>query len=269
MLQGIKKVNGGHNLQVIRRYHLAIFLAAFLAQQLSSTKNPFHVQSKDDQTAVSERDKNFDTFIRQQIAKRFPKDNVISEEGRKLASGTCWIADSIDGSENDANGILLRAVSISYWVQNRPTFAAVAIPDVAGYSVISCLRQNGIYVNENKHIITQPERRLGAVEFSRANHDAQEKYPALIKVFDQIDVFGSSVFAGTITALGKASFFMNTNPKLWDIASTLVFAQEVGLKLSQTEFDVAAIAQTEWRSPLFIAAQNDNVLGQIAAIMSA
>ena len=65
------------------------------------------IESKGHQDLVSEADREVETFVRRELASRYPKDGVIGEEHAptKGTSGYDWVIDPIDGTANFVRGI--------------------------------------------------------------------------------------------------------------------------------------------------------------------
>ena len=65
------------------------------------------IESKGHQDLVSNADRDVETFIRQEIAKRYPEDGIFGEEHAPVEgkSGYTWVIDPIDGTANFVSGI--------------------------------------------------------------------------------------------------------------------------------------------------------------------
>ncbi|MEZ5885222.1 MAG: inositol monophosphatase family protein, partial [Paracoccaceae bacterium] len=65
------------------------------------------IDVKGHQDFVSEADRNVELAIRAELAKAFPDDGIVGEEGAPAAgsSGYTWVIDPIDGTTNFVNGI--------------------------------------------------------------------------------------------------------------------------------------------------------------------
>ena len=71
-------------------------------------------EAKDDESPVTAADKACEEMIVERIAREFPEDGVLGEEGasKESSNGRKWIVDPIDGTRDFVRGIPLWAVLI-------------------------------------------------------------------------------------------------------------------------------------------------------------
>jgi myo-inositol-1(or 4)-monophosphatase len=67
-------------------------------------------------------------MIRDQIAIKYPDDDIVGEEGGGVETDAYWSLDPIDGTSNFLAGIPLWGVSIAYCEDNVPIVGAISIP---------------------------------------------------------------------------------------------------------------------------------------------
>jgi myo-inositol-1(or 4)-monophosphatase len=87
---------------------------------------------KDDGSVVTDADLAADRLIRETIARRFPRDALLTEEtaddGGRLENPRCWIADPIDGTDQFVNRTGLFDVLIALVVAGRPVVGVACHP---------------------------------------------------------------------------------------------------------------------------------------------
>jgi myo-inositol-1(or 4)-monophosphatase len=82
---------------------------------------------------VTEYDRRSEALVVARLAKAFPNDHIVAEEGTRV-SGTAdgvrrvWYVDPLDGTTNFAHGFPLFSVSIGLVVNGRPAVGVVEAP---------------------------------------------------------------------------------------------------------------------------------------------
>jgi myo-inositol-1(or 4)-monophosphatase len=81
--------------------------AGRLARDYFSKPDSLRVDRKGHQDFVSQADREVELFVRRELARGFPDDAIVGEEGAPDAgsSGFTWVIDPIDGTTNFINGI--------------------------------------------------------------------------------------------------------------------------------------------------------------------
>ncbi|MDO5688519.1 MAG: histidinol-phosphatase [Pseudoscardovia radai] len=88
-----------------------------------------HVESKPDNTPVSDADRAVERAIRETIAERCPGDAVYGEElGKAESTGRRWILDPIDGTKNYVRGVPVWATLIGLQVGDEIVAGVVSAP---------------------------------------------------------------------------------------------------------------------------------------------
>jgi histidinol-phosphatase len=106
--------------------------AAYLADRitLSAFRRPsLEVETKPDQTPVSEADRGAEEAIRQLLARERPADAVLGEESGSTGSGARrWVIDPIDGTANFVRGIPVWATLIGLEVEGKIEVGVASAP---------------------------------------------------------------------------------------------------------------------------------------------
>ena len=101
--------------------------AAALARSRSGNVTP---EEKENESYVTDLDKDLETLIRQRLGAMFP-DDVLTGEEYAATGGTGprrWSIDPIDGTGNLVHGLPLWAISIGLIDDGEPILGVIAIP---------------------------------------------------------------------------------------------------------------------------------------------
>ena len=121
----------------------------------------------EDINLVTEYDKRSEALIVERLAKAFPHDRIIAEEGTTVAGqgdvgvggGRVWYVDPLDGTTNFAHGLPLFSVSLGLWMDGRAVAGVVEAPAV-GWSFAGTVTGSGSTFN-GKPIAPSATDRLG------------------------------------------------------------------------------------------------------------
>src|SRR5207237_9047383 len=86
---------------------------------------------KADLTPVTEADERIEATRRERIARRFPKDAVLGEEGGlggPDGAARRWVLDPIDGTKNFAARVQIWATLIALCEDGRPVLGLASAP---------------------------------------------------------------------------------------------------------------------------------------------
>jgi myo-inositol-1(or 4)-monophosphatase len=88
----------------------------------------------EDINLVTEFDKRSEALIVERLAKAFPEDRIIAEEGTTAGAARpgarLWYVDPLDGTTNFAHGLPLFSVSLGMCIDGRAVLGVVAAPAV-------------------------------------------------------------------------------------------------------------------------------------------
>lgn len=218
-------------------YERELSLAKSLAEQagqigLEFQKRGVETEQKADESPVTAADRACEKLIVEGIAREFPDDGVLGEEGanREGRSGRKWIIDPIDGTKDFVRGIPLWAVLIGL-EENGKIVAGVA----------HCPRQNwlfwaakgqGAWANGERIRIaeaTDPSRAVLSFNgFNKAGVDrfASNLLPWIAR-FWAVRSLGGAVDA-MLLASGRADAWIEPNAQPWDLAPLKIIIEEAG-----------------------------------------
>jgi myo-inositol-1(or 4)-monophosphatase len=178
---------------------------------------------------VSEIDRDVESALREQLAKRFPHHGIIGEELAERPahdSGFVWAIDPIDGTTNFVNGFPLFAASIGVLHKGRPVVGAV-------WCSISHALRTGVY----------HARAGGGLQFEGADvtpklNAAVLRRLAGVPVVANVEetgwemrTTGSAALECALVAAGLLEVASFSAPNLWDVAGGVALVQAGGGKV--------------------------------------
>jgi len=121
----------------------------------------------EDINLVTEYDKRSEALVVERLARAFPGDRIVAEEGTTVSGTTAgeapgarvWYVDPLDGTTNFAHGLPLFSVSLGLWIDGRAAAGVVEAP-VLGWSFAGTTTGGGSTLN-GKPIAPSTTDRLG------------------------------------------------------------------------------------------------------------
>jgi myo-inositol-1(or 4)-monophosphatase len=192
------------------------------------------VSMKGRHDVLTEMDARVERFIREQIARHFPHDAVLGEEGG--ASGAAgaehlWVVDPIDGTANYARGIAHYCVSIA--VMTRGAVVAGALHDPCHERLYWAGQGTGAWMNGERIAVSpQDDLHAATVECGWSTRRSTEDYLTLLsRVFDagaQMRRAGSGALGLADVAAGRVEAYCELHINSWDCAAGLLLVKEAG-----------------------------------------
>ncbi len=188
-------------------------------------------ETKEDESPVTAADKACEKLIVERIAKEFPNDGVLGEEGANKISrnGRKWIVDPIDGTRDFVRGIPLWAVLIGFEQDGEIVAGAANCP--GQNLLLSASKGNGTWrQNERQHvssIASASEAVLCFNGFNKKGVSGMDGVLAWVEPFWAVRGLGGSMDAMLI-AMGKADLWIEPNAKPWDFAPLKILVEEAG-----------------------------------------
>ncbi len=194
------------------------------------------IEHKGSYDLVTNIDISIESFLVQEIQKRFPLDNIIGEENYQngISNGRNWTIDPIDGTVNMANNIPIYGVQCSMIDNGLIQLGVIYFPtfDYLCYAE----RGKGAYgqygrlkcsMNTN---ITDAVVTLG--DFSHTNKQHYKLQHRVLKKMSaqvsKIRMFGAASYDFFLLANGCTNAHIMFSKNLWDIIPGLIIAQEAG-----------------------------------------
>ncbi len=212
--------------------------------------NGFHVETKDDDSPVTEADKKADELIRNYLGKYFPDHAFLTEEHAdnlsRLENDFVFIVDPLDGTKDFVEYDDEFTINIALAYKHKIVASVVYVP-VYGY-LYYALKNYGAYkldlnTNETKRILVNDKLDNLTVLKSRY-HSVEEEEKVFKKHSDKIKEVktAGSAYKACLIAEGKAelSYRLSTGTKEWDTAAFDLLVYEAGgyvLSLDKTPIE--------------------------------
>ncbi len=189
-------------------------------------------EAKADESPVTAADRACEKLIVEHIAREFPGDGVLGEEGanRESRNGRKWIIDPIDGTKDFVRGIPLWAVLIGL-EQDGVIVAAAAHSPRQGL-LLWAGRGSGAWANGTRLQIqdkSDPARAVLSLNgFNKAGIErfAERLLPWLHR-FWAVRSLGGAVDA-MLLAQGLTDVWIEPNARAWDLAPLKLLVEEAG-----------------------------------------
>ena len=185
------------------------------------------------QDFLTEADGATEDFIRTELARLFPGEAILGEEGGGLvpASGPLWIIDPIDGTSNFARGGDRWCVSVGLAIDGRAVLGAIARH--APQEVILGAQGCGATLN-GAPIQAAATHDLGhaTIELGWSLRRPMAEYVALAgRVMASgagMRCGGSGTLGLVETAIGRLDGYVELHINAWDACGALAIAREAG-----------------------------------------
>lgn len=190
------------------------------------------VDTKTNDTPVTQADRESEMYIREKIEKYFPEDSIIGEEfGEKKGSNNrTWILDPLDGTKTFVTGVPLYGTMIALEEDGEVTQGAVYIP--ALNELVIAGRGEGCFWNgslcevstvnkmENATLLTTDDYRLRQI----IGHERHSE------IFQNVKLFRTwgDCYGHILVATGRAEAMFDPKVAVWDIAPLAVIMEEAG-----------------------------------------
>lgn len=202
---------------------------------------------------VTHADIALSKLLLEQFSKRFPDDQLISEEeppGPKTGNGRTWLIDPIDGTDNYIKGESQYAVMIGLLINGVPEFGCLCQPETNscyfGGTTFGVFKRTGTEAPvavSNK----QPGDMPLPVRLLMGSRD-RRKNPWISDLPDVEWLQAGSVGVKVIKVLeGEADVFVHLAGKLkvWDTAGPIAIALGAGLEVGTMKEDELRFALPE------------------------
>lgn len=184
---------------------------------------------------VTNIDKSIEGYLKAEISKRFPQDNVIAEEtsGKAPIIHRTWTIDPIDGTLNLAHGINMYGVQCSLLVDGKISVAAIILKDGSEYWAVD---GEGAFRNgERLQVAPLEDIATAMVAMGDFSHKspfyAEKEYKAFAKIYPRVAkmrMYGAGCHDFTYLASGKLDTCAVFTDNLWDLCPGVLICKEAG-----------------------------------------
>ena len=187
---------------------------------------------KADGSYVTVADREAESYLRLQIAERFPDDGVLGEEEGEHTgrSGRRWIIDPIDGTFAFVHGVPLYGVLIALEIDDQPTIGVVNMP--ALNETVSAATGAGCFFNgEPAHVSSTRSLKdalLLCTNFRECARRGFGRAAALLQARARSCRTWGDCYGYVLVATGRADVMLDPVMNLWDCAPLLPILEEAG-----------------------------------------
>jgi histidinol-phosphatase len=186
-----------------------------------------HVETKPDQTPVTEADRAVETFIRELLANERPDDGILGEElGTSGTSARRWIVDPIDGTRNYSRGIPVWATLIALEENGEIRLGVVSAP--ALHRRWHAERGGGAWVNDDRIRVSA----IRQIEDAVLSFALEQPIPSLAGYAWHARGYGD-FWAHMLVAEGAVDGAVDAvGVNVWDLAAIQPIVEEAGGRFS-------------------------------------
>ena len=216
---------------------------------------PISIEYKDKNQLdpVTEVDKTCQTYLEEEITRRFPSHAILGEEELgeskvlndagdagdagepdEPAPDFVWVLDPLDGTTNYLNGLPVYACSIGVLHRGRLVAGALYIPwpgpSLAGGFVLHCRLGGGCYSDGEPVSVYQSDQPVGnrLAGLPGSFTQAMRFGPGLKGHAGEPRTTGSIAYELAMTACGVMQYAIFGAPRMWDMAGGALAVQEAG-----------------------------------------
>lgn len=194
-------------------------------------KNP-ETSTKSDGSYVTIADRHAESFLREEIAKRFPDDGVIGEEESESVgrSGRRWIVDPIDGTFAFVHGVPFYGVLIALEIEGESSVGVVNIPALG--EIVYAAKGLGCFLNgEPTRVSNTAELKdalLLSTDFTSCARYGFGREAELLQERVKASRTWGDCYGYVLVASGRADVMLDPVMNLWDCAPLLPIMEEAG-----------------------------------------
>ncbi|HEU4435242.1 MAG TPA: histidinol-phosphatase [Pyrinomonadaceae bacterium] len=188
--------------------------------------------TKTDGSYVTIADREAESYMRRQIAERFPDDGILGEEEGESPghSGRRWIIDPIDGTFAFVHGVPFYGVLIGLEIEGEMSAGVINIPALG--EIVSAGKGLGCYLNGEPARVSQTARLddalLLSTDFSACARYGFGEAAERLQSRARTSRTWGDCYGYVLVATGRADVMLDPVMNLWDCAALLPIMQEAG-----------------------------------------
>lgn len=192
-------------------------------------RQPFDIDSKDDDSPVTIADREAEASLRALIAATYPDHGIIGEEfGRERADAEyCWILDPIDGTGSFVTGKPIFGTLIALWHRGEPLLGAIDQP-ITGERWVGAVGHGTTF--NGKPTGVRACSGLAAAALDATDPRMFDDEPRFEQIRQKVarNRWGSDCYAYALLASGHIDLVIETDLKLWDYATLVPVIEQAG-----------------------------------------
>ena len=210
--------------------------AGGLLAQLWNRPHEIHYKRKSD--IVTEADRRSEALIVERLRSRFPRHDIVSEEGGGQRSNAdyCWYVDPLDGTTNFAHGFPVFCVSMGLALKNE--VVAGVVFDPMRNELFAAERGSGAHLN-NQRIQVSKNAALSESLVATGFPPFMQDHELNIQLYYQFTMLthgvrraGSAALDLCSVAAGRFEAFWELKLNPWDKAAGCLIVTEAGGKVT-------------------------------------
>lgn len=199
---------------------------------LNYYRQSFDIEYKDDDSPVTNADREAESVIRDMIRERYPDHGIIGEEYGEENSGSdiVWILDPIDGTKSFIHGVPFFTTLIGILVNGKPEVGVIYAP--ALNELVSAATGLGCTLNGSETGVRNCDQLKKAtflttdiVSFAEYGYD--EAFKKLYNTTRVHRTWGDA-YGHMMVATGRADIMIDAVLNIWDAAALLPVITEAG-----------------------------------------
>lgn len=198
---------------------------------LALFQSSFDVETKSDNSPVTEADKRAETIIRKAIGAAFPGESILGEEQGLTGHGSSrWIIDPIDGTKSFVSGVPLYSTLLSYEEDGEPILGICYFPALD--EMLFAERGSGAFFNGRPARVSKKSVVKGSVVCcgSPSSLVKYHRMDGILKISESAMAVRtwSDAYGHALVATGRAEAMVDPVVKLWDISAMTLIVREAG-----------------------------------------
>jgi histidinol-phosphatase len=195
------------------------------------------VDRKGDDSPVTAGDRDSETYLREMILDKYPRDSIVGEEfgEHQGESDFRWILDPIDGTKSFIHGVPLYGTLVGVECEGRPEIGVIEIPGLD--ERVHAMRGGGAWLQRGNAEATRASV-SGVKELSQAmlvttgsrsfaSRDAAAVYDRLDASVRLTRTWGDC-YGYLLVAVGRADIMIDPYLNVWDAAAVAPVLNEAG-----------------------------------------
>ena len=196
------------------------------------------IEYKGDVDVVTEADRASEALIMDRLQARFPRHDVVAEEGARRETGSDykWYVDPLDGTTNFAHGFPVFCVSMG--LEYKGQLIAGVVYDPTRGEMFAAEKGSGAYLNQRRIHVSKTARLVESLVGTGFPSHKRHQNPN-IHFYHQITLrthgvrrAGSAALDLASVASGRFDGFWEFNLNPWDLAAGVLLVEEAGGQVS-------------------------------------
>lgn len=184
---------------------------------------------------LTEADGAVERLIGDELARAFPEDGFLGEEGGRRTGALTWVVDPIDGTSNYARGSSRFCVSLGLMAGAEPVLGVVVAPAL-GETYLGVRGRGATRNGAPIRAATTTALERGMVEIGWSRRRPEAAFQALLAAVMATGAAPRLGGSGTLglmdVACGRTDAYVELHINLWDVAAGLAILAEAGAFVS-------------------------------------